>query len=92
MCVGSVSQSFRRSKLVPLENPIPPAALTQSPTIQQVATAHDGATMLDQAPLYERVKPRLNPPLEITRDMLCLMSVVDENVVITRAQIQQDVD
>jgi len=75
------------------DNHIPADAVPQPPAVQRHQISIEaGATIQDQIPIYEKVQPRLDPPLEITRDMLCLMAVVDENVVITRSQIQQDVD
>jgi hypothetical protein len=36
----------------------------------------------DSQPEFEPVRPLLNPPLEITRDMLRLLNMVDENITI----------
>ncbi len=37
---------------------------------------------LNKEPVFEEVKPLLEPPLEITRDSLRLLNVVDETIIV----------
>ncbi|MCW3161788.1 hypothetical protein [Chryseobacterium oryctis] len=41
-------------------------------------------------PVFENVKPMLSTPLEITRDKLRMMNMVDENIIIHDSDIKQD--
>ena len=45
---------------------------------------------LEETPTFENVKPMLTTPLEITRDKLRLMNMVDENIIIHDSDIKQD--
>lgn len=39
-------------------------------------------TFRNQEPRFEDAQPMLDPPLEITRDMLRLLNVVDETIIV----------
>ncbi len=45
---------------------------------------------LEDTPTFENVKPMLSTPLEITRDKLRMMNMVDENIIIHDSDIKQD--
>lgn len=45
---------------------------------------------LDGTPSFENVKPMLTTPLEITRDKLRMMNMIDENIIIHDSDIKQD--
>lgn len=45
---------------------------------------------LDGTPAFENVKPMLSTPLEITRDKLRMMNMIDENIIIHDSDIKQD--
>lgn len=45
---------------------------------------------LEGTPSFENVKPMLTTPLEITRDKLRMMNMIDENIIIHDSEIKQD--
>lgn len=45
---------------------------------------------LEGTPSFENVKPMLTTPLEITRDKLRMMNMIDENIIIHDSDIKQD--
>lgn len=45
---------------------------------------------LKSSPVFENVKPMLTTPLEITRDKLRMMNMIDENIIIHDSAIKQD--
>ena len=45
---------------------------------------------LGKTPVFENVKPMLTTPLEITRDKLRMMNMIDENIIIHDSDIKQD--
>lgn len=45
---------------------------------------------LEDTPTFENVKPMLTTPLEITRDKLRMMNMIDENIIIHDSDIKQD--
>ncbi|MDQ6531228.1 hypothetical protein [Flavobacterium sp. LHD-85] len=45
---------------------------------------------LKGTPTFENVKPMLSTPLEITRDKLRMMNMIDENIIIHDSDIKQD--
>lgn len=45
---------------------------------------------LKGTPTFENVKPMLTTPLEITRDKLRMMNMIDENIIIHDSDIKQD--
>lgn len=45
---------------------------------------------LNASPVFEKVKPMLTTPLEITRDKLRMMNMIDENIIIHDSAIKQD--
>ncbi|MBB4808307.1 hypothetical protein HNP38_003649 [Chryseobacterium defluvii] len=45
---------------------------------------------LKGTPVFENVKPMLSTPLEITRDKLRMMNMIDENIIIHDSVIKQD--
>jgi hypothetical protein len=63
---------------------------TREATKQNVEVAPKQKIDLEGTPSFENVKPMLTTPLEITRDKLRMMNMVDENIVIHDSEIQQD--
>jgi hypothetical protein len=48
----------------------------------KVKSAEAPDAFCNQEPQYEAAQPMLSPPLEITRDMLRLLNVVDETIIV----------